>query len=111
VWLALSELYLDTELSSDQLEHLAKTLAASPYSRAELEAILLTELHPVLAANLLAVAGVWSGFDAAWLQGRILARSRRRLCWPSWLLPLRRSMLAQAAPLLTRVETLRHVDC
>ena len=111
VWLALSELYLDTELPPDQVEHLAKTLAASPYSRAELEGILLTELHPVLVTNLRVVAGAWTGFDPTWLQGQILARSHRRLCWPSWLLSMRRSMLARAAPLLTRVETLRHLDC
>ena len=107
VWTALSEIYLDTELSPDQLELLAKTLAASPYSRDELEHILLAELHPVLAMNLLAVAGVWAGFDAGWLQARILARSGARFRWPTRLFPLRKSIRTSVRPVLVRVDELR----
>src|SRR4051812_4800731 len=107
VWLALSELYLDTELTAADNEAVAATLAASPYTLAELRCILLAEVHPACVANLLQVADVWSGFDRDWLQQSILRRRR----WPSRLLPFRRSILAEAAPLFARASALRHVDC
>src|SRR5688500_1297338 len=65
VWIALSELFLDTELQDDDRERIAKTLAASPYSEKKLEEILRFEVTPVLKANLRCVAGEWSGFDEA----------------------------------------------
>ena len=84
VWLALSELWLDTELDDGDIQRLAHVLAASGYSDAELSSIFLDELSPVVADNLLSVAGVWAGFDAAWLEAQIL----RRLAWlerqPAW---------------------------
>jgi hypothetical protein len=86
VWLALSWLYLDTDLDG-QLPALADTLAASPYSLADLENILRRELHPVLQWNLLAAAGVWDGFDAHWLEQQILRR--RRLLRLGFLFPQR----------------------
>lgn len=109
VWLALSELYLDTELSSAALAHIAAVLAASPYTIGELRYILLHEVHPACVANLLTVAGVWSGFDADWLRQRIQDRSRARLRWPARLLPFRRTALASAAPLFACVPRLREV--
>jgi hypothetical protein len=71
VWVALSALYLDTEVSACH-DAIAATLAASPYS--------LDELHPALYPNLLSVAGEWAGFDDAWLVERILDVRRR----PRW---------------------------
>ncbi len=76
VWLALSELFLDTDIET-LLPSLAHALAASAYSEAELERILRDEVQPLLQWNLLSVAGVWDGFDAEWLEHSILARRHR----------------------------------
>jgi hypothetical protein len=71
IWIALSELFLDTELQDDDRERIAKTLAASPYSEKKLEEILRFEVTPVLKANLRCVAGEWSGFDEAWMREKM----------------------------------------
>lgn len=80
VWLALSELYLDTDVSL-LYPSIAAALARSPYSDAELWNILRHEVHPVVGPNLRSVAGVWDGFDEAWLADAIERRLRR----PGWL--------------------------
>ncbi|WP_386068181.1 hypothetical protein ACFJIW_00740 [Tahibacter sp. UC22_41] len=76
VWLAFSELFLDTDVEA-LLPSLAHDLAGSAYSEAELERILLEEVQPLLQWNLLSVAGVWDGFDPGWLEQSILARRHR----------------------------------
>src|SRR5688500_4199845 len=68
VWNALSELFLDTELKSDDHERIAKILAASPYSEKKLEEILRFEVTPVLKGNLRSVTGEWAGFDETWVR-------------------------------------------
>jgi hypothetical protein len=73
VWDALSSLFLDTDTSLMR-DWRASQLAASPYSLAELERILMDQVYPVCRWNLLQVAGEWAGFDLAWLESRILAR-------------------------------------
>lgn len=77
VRLALSELFLDTQLQEDDLRRLARTLAASGSSLSELERILWAEVAPVVGWNLFSVAGVWDGFDPVWLEERV-SRQRRR---------------------------------
>jgi hypothetical protein len=74
VWEALSDLFLDTEVSLDRQWRI-DVLAASPYSIEELEYILIDEVYPICKYNLLSVAGEWAGFDLAWLEDQI----RRRL--------------------------------
>jgi hypothetical protein len=76
VWLALSELFLDTELQEDALRRIARTLAASGHGLSELERVLWAEVAPVVGWNLLGVAGVWDGFDPVWLEDGILRRLR-----------------------------------
>lgn len=71
VWIALSELFLDTELQSNDYEHIARILAASPYSEKKLEEILRFEVTPVLKYNLMSVAGEWAGFDEAQMRERM----------------------------------------
>ena len=85
VWIALSALYLDTDV---RLFHdsIARTLAASPYALDELQRILVDDVHPALHANLLQVAGEWAGFDDAWLVEHVQAVRRR----PLWLRRLTR---------------------
>ena len=102
VWIALSELYLDTALDEADLDRIASVLKASPYGRAEIEHILRNEVAPAFSANLLSVAGEWAGWSAddvarimeQWLerQGATgwIARTKNRIVprlmpdeWPS----------------------------
>ncbi len=78
-WEALSDLYLDTDVDALR-PSVARRLAALPLSLDEIEHILLREVHPVLCANLLAVAGVWTAFDPDWLAATI-QRHRARPKW------------------------------
>jgi len=67
LWLALSELWLDTELQPFQHAHMAEVIRASGLPLDELEAILLYEVAPAVWQNAHCVAGVWTGFDPDWL--------------------------------------------
>ncbi|MPY65822.1 hypothetical protein F8S09_03800 [Deinococcus sp. SDU3-2] len=87
LWVALSELWLDQELSPADLRRVARVAAACGYDDAEVEAIFWGEVAPVVAGNLLAPVGVWSGFDEDWLCERA-ARSAAYRSRPSltrWL--------------------------
>lgn len=72
VWVALSELWLDTKLQESDLAYIASVLKQSGYSLAELRAIHFNEVAPVVSPNLQLVAGVWDGFDEEWLCAAIL---------------------------------------
>ena len=80
VWITLCDLYLDTQMTAHAHEHMAQTLAASPYSIEALHRILVDEVHPALHANLMQVAGEWAGFDEEWL----VARVREVCARPLW---------------------------
>lgn len=83
VWEALSDLFLDTDVSLSRTWRVS-LLAASPYSVDELEKILIDEVYPICKYNLLSVAGEWEGFDQTRLEERILRRigsPLRRLSW------------------------------
>jgi hypothetical protein len=72
VWSALSELFLDTTLTSRDLDRIATVLARSPYAPEELDRVLLWEVYPACRSNLWLVAGESAGFDPEWLESRIL---------------------------------------
>lgn len=81
VWIALSDLFLDTDIS---LYHslIATALAKSPYSIEELEQILIVEVRPVLKSNLsIWGAWIWTGFDQEWLISECSKRINKK---PSW---------------------------
>ncbi len=84
VWSALSDLFLDTDVSLLR-EHTAKVLAASPYSIQRLEQVLVDEVYPACRLNLFAwPGGEWAEFDSEWLEARIARRLRspfRALHW------------------------------
>lgn len=84
VWVALSDLYLDTELDGSGFRRIADALVQSGYTDEELQAILLEEVHPVCIPNLLSMVGEWEGFDPEELQRRILANQRRP--WKKWFI-------------------------
>jgi hypothetical protein len=57
VWLALSELYLDTELGEADFRLLAEAFAASGFEWAEVRQINYDEVAPVLWQNILSATG------------------------------------------------------
>ena len=67
VWLALSEFYLDTELTEMDFEQIAGIFNQSGLDRETIKEIDLYEVFPLLQWNLLSAAGVWNGFDEEWL--------------------------------------------
>jgi hypothetical protein len=67
LWVALSELFLDTELTPADRERIAQVMTDSGLSLRELRTVYAREVAPVVSANLCTVAGVWRGFDEAWL--------------------------------------------
>jgi hypothetical protein len=79
VWQALSNLYLDNDVSLEY-PHIAQTLADSPYTLEALHEMLMYDVHPALHANLMIVAGEWAGFDREWLLERI-AQTRAQPRW------------------------------
>ncbi|MBE9608204.1 DUF7079 family protein [Chitinilyticum piscinae] len=116
VWEALAEFWLDTELADFRLAHIARVLAASPYSWPEILAIHDFEVAPAVSANLACIAGEWAGFDRDWLCARCQhCAARRQSPWFRILIRLRRPWLrgytAPYWPLLKlRVEQLRIQD-
>jgi hypothetical protein len=62
LWHAMSNLYLDNEMTVGDYLYVASILARSSRSLNELESIFFNEVHPVLYKNLLAVAGRWGRF-------------------------------------------------
>jgi hypothetical protein len=72
VWHAMSELYLDDEMTVGTYLCVAERIAATAYELEELEEICFNEVHPALCWNLTAVAGQWGYFEKDWVRGRII---------------------------------------
>lgn len=81
LWTAISELWLDTEISRSDIERIASAAIASQYSTRELNAIYLYEVAPVVGSNLLTPAGAWNGFDQDWLHIEARNRAEHRSLW------------------------------
>ena len=85
--MALSDLWLDTEHRPRDLNQIVQTLAASPYSPAEIEAIHWREVAPVVGNNAFAIpGGIWGGFDPAAVTGEF---AEAALAAPTWRVRLR----------------------
>jgi hypothetical protein len=72
VWVALSELFLDTELDDAALADIVRVMAESTFSIEELRDIYYVEVAPVAGPNTRMTAGVWQGFDPDALCARIV---------------------------------------
>jgi hypothetical protein len=107
VWLALADLYLDTELGDEWLRQIAHVVAASGYSWAEIRRINYDEVAPALLRNLYGMAGEWAGWDADWLRQHLATRytgPRHRLwgsarLWEWWVDRYTKAPLAQVREL------------
>jgi len=84
LWIALSDLFLDTELQGYNHEHIAKVMHESGYSYKEIEDILMLEVFPACAANLHSVAGEWAGFHEDWVIKTII-KSKRPNRFRRWM--------------------------
>jgi hypothetical protein len=80
IWILLSDLFLDTDVSLSY-EYIARECAASRFSLLKLEEILVRDVAPVCAGNLLSVAGEWAGFDEQWLIQEITRSREKNNCW------------------------------
>jgi hypothetical protein len=92
VWQALSDLFLDEQITEDTLHYIARVVAECGYSADELEAIYRTEVAPAVAFNAFDPAGTWGYFDTVWLEGRILRRRGLGYWFNRWIvspLPIR----------------------
>lgn len=113
VWLALSALWLDNQLQAHDHRHIAGVLLASGLPVEELRAIYLEEVAPLLWRNHWTVAGVWDGFDPAWLYaGCRRNQQKRQSRWHRWRCRLLRKPMTYAAEpqwrqVLLRLEQLR----
>jgi hypothetical protein len=107
VWAAMTDFFLDTELSSWHFRNMATVCAESPYSERDLERILFTEVWPAFLPNLLSVAGEWAGWQDDFIKQRILATYRRRI-YISWRLnPLKWFFCREWRRVSAMVRTIR----
>ncbi|HEY9715892.1 MAG TPA: hypothetical protein V6C69_00380 [Trichormus sp.] len=63
VWMEMSDLFLDSELTLQSLESTSWNLANSSFSTEELIRIYEDEVAPVLCGNLHCVGGTWGAFS------------------------------------------------
>ena len=78
VWDALSEFFLDDDLSTADYERIASVLVGSNYAEEELYAILRHEVHPACSLNLICAAGAWGAWGEHWIRKRIAPHHNRR---------------------------------
>lgn len=107
VWVACSELCLDTELGAPDFQRIARVCAASPYSAADLDRIMVDEVWRAFGVNLLSVAGEWTGWDETFVKERVLQCQRRRWRLPWRLNPLARSLRKDWAVVRKHVDRIR----
>lgn len=74
LWLALSDLWLDTEMTEKDCRYIVKEMINSGYPLEKIEKILAEEVAPVVYSNLLNVfpGGNWEGFEEEWLHSAII---------------------------------------
>ena len=88
VWVALSEFWLDTEMSSATAHGVVRAVLESPYSVDQAEAIHWHEVAPALRHNVFPnLFGEWAGFDEGWLVAACAEAAARRP--PGWVRSLR----------------------
>ena len=100
VWTALSDLWLDTELSDRGLSHIAGVLDASGFTLAQLQRIYLYKVAPDVFLNFWSVAGVWDCFDEEWLHEEIVHGLDRRTGLGAWWIKAWRRAMTFAARMI-----------
>lgn len=67
IWQALSEFFLDTEITDSTFDYVARVVLETGYSPQEIHNILWGEVFPALEGNLKSIAGEWAGWTDEWL--------------------------------------------
>ncbi len=116
VWDALSEMFLDTDRSIEELDALAEKIGRSPFSFSELGHIVFCEVGPVCFSNTLwFVGGEGLLFEPDWLIPRCLERQKKNKYTasakpndlPMWM-HLSSPFFLNAYLLIYRVERIRN---
>ena len=76
LWIALSDLFLDTEPTRSTYENIVGTIIDRGFQPEHAEAILREDVAPAFWTNLLAPAGEWQGWEDGLVRERVI-RSRR----------------------------------
>jgi hypothetical protein len=71
IWQALSNFFLDTEITDSTFDYVARVVLDTGYSPQEIHNILWGEVFPVLEGNLKSIAGEWAGWTDEWLLERL----------------------------------------
>lgn len=87
VWRAMSDLFLDTEISAGDYQALALSLAGSGFSQSQLRDIFLDEAAPAFFPNLMVAAGEWQYWSEEDARDIVLKSMRGRRKFPPfhWL--------------------------
>ncbi len=95
LWDALSTLWLDTEVTDQDLQWIARVMVNSGLTIEELRRVYSYEVAPVVYKNRYSYVGVWSGFSTDWLRTQIVRnlrdRPRRTRFWT--LFPITRCVM------------------
>lgn len=86
IWSELSDFYLDTELSDEDLKHKADVFKQTGLSFEEIKDINYHEVGPLLKSNLNNIAGEWNNFDKSWLHNTLEILNRKERKQPSTIL-------------------------
>lgn len=78
-WVAMSDTFLDTELSEGSYRRIASVIVASGISRDEAVTIYREDVVPAFAINLLSTAGEWTGWPDDYVRERVLKARRSRV--------------------------------
>ena len=78
VWVAMSELFLDTSLTKQELSQITEAIRTAGFTADEAEGILLDEVAPIFGWNLLSVAGEWLPWDETVVAELVLERLSKR---------------------------------
>ncbi len=82
VWTALSDLFLDTELTDRDYAFIARVLGQSAFDAEALQRILIDEVMPAFGTNLINLAGNWTGWPEDIVRDRVVATlSNGPLAW------------------------------
>ena len=76
LWIALSDLFLDTEPIPSTYQHIACTIIDRGFQPENAEAIFREDVAPAFWINLLAPAGEWQGWNDSLVRERVI-KSRR----------------------------------
>ena len=78
LWIALSNLFLDRELSENDFTYIASVIKESELSIKQVEQILKEEVLPICIPNIKSISGEWAGFDEKWLIESIVKLKKLR---------------------------------